>query len=114
MLKLVLGFFGFSNWLTPLLIAGSILGAGSYIYFKGYQTAAQKYELAQLRVDKAALEARLALWKKNSEADAKQAEDDAKALDDYEAQLKKLKDELKDPARPCLDADDVDGLRSLK
>lgn len=111
MLKLILGALGFSSWITPLLIAGGILTATGYIYFKGYHTAAQRYELAQLRVDKQALEAKLTLWKKAAEQDQKQAEADVKSLEAYEGQIEKLKNDLKDANRPCLDAADVDGLR---
>jgi uncharacterized protein HemX len=113
LLKLFLGFLGFTNWLTPLLIVGAIAGGVGVIYYKGYQTAAQKYELAELRVAKQALETKVTLWKKASERDQKQAEADAKTLDEYEKKIRKLQNELKDPDRPCLDANDTKRLRSL-
>ncbi len=113
MFKLLLGMLGFTNWLTPLLIAGAIASGVGFIYYRGYQTAAQRYELAELRVEKQALEAKLTLWKKVSEQDQKQAEKDAKDLDDYELKIRKLQNALKDPDRPCFDADDTERLRSL-
>ena len=107
----MLGFLGFTNWITPLLIAGAILAVLGFAYFKGYQAASLRAELIQERINRQALETQLTLWKKTSERDQKQAEEDAKLLDDYDEQIRKLQDELQDPDRPCLDASDTERLR---
>lgn len=110
MIGLLLG-----NW--KLALAGvallALVGFGSGLYMKGRSDAFHKVEVAQLRVDKAALEARIELTNKLVKADAEQSAKDQAALEHYEGFTNELLNKLEDAERVCLSGADTDSLRSL-
>lgn len=110
MIGLLLG-----NWKLALVGAAALalVGFGSGLYMKGRSDAFHKVEVAQLRVDKAALEARIALTNQLIKADAAQAAKDATELEEWQGQANDLLIKLEDAERVCLSGNDTDGLRSL-
>lgn len=110
MIGLLLG-----NWKLALAGIGvlALVSMGTGLYVKGRLDAAHKYEVAQLRVDKAALEARIALTNQLIKADAAQAAKDQDALEQLEGFTNELLNKLEDAERVCLTGNDTDGVRSL-
>jgi len=91
----------------------ALLSLGTGLYVKGRMDASHKIEVAQLRADKAALEARIELTNKLVKANAVQAAKDQEALDQLEGTANELLNKLEDAERLCLTGTDTDGVRSL-